>query len=478
MKKTSKWLLLAILATAQFMVVLDVSVVNVALPAMKQALHFNQSALQWVITAYALTFGGFLLLGGRAADLFGRRRTLVTGMTGFTLFSLLIATSQSSTMLVVLRALQGLSAALMSPSALSIVLTTFSEGNDRNKALSIWSTVAAGGAATGLLVGGVLTQYLGWRWNFFINVPIGIAVLTMIMKFVPKHAKQVDHNDLDLPGAILVTGGLMSLVFGLAQAPTWGWTSRSTLGMGVLAIALLAGFVVNELRAKHPLMPMSIFKVRNVVGANLMMAPLYAGLLGVFFLTSLYIQTVLHYSPVMTGLSFLPIPFVLANIAPRLPRFIAKIGYRPFLIAGPLFAASSMAWLAHIPVHGSYITTLLPAFILLPVGMSMTMVSLTIAATSGVPATQSGLASGLITTSQQMGGALGLAVLSGVAASVTKSSLHLGVVAASVRGDSRAFLAAMFFMLFAFVLAVLVIRHRKPSDTAEVPIRGHVAVEV
>lgn len=455
-------MLLAVLALAQFMVVLDSSVVNVALPAIKHALHFDESALQWVITAYALTFGGFLLLGGRAADLFGRRRVLVTGMIGFTIFSFLIGISNSATMLIVLRALQGMSAALMSPSALSIVLTTFREGKDRNTALSVWSAVAAGGAATGLLLGGVLTQYFGWEWNFFINVPVGIAVVIAIFRIIPVHGKQVDHNDLDLPGAALVTGGLMSLVYGLAQAPTWGWTSGNTIGMGVLAVVLLALFILNESRSKHPLMPLSILRVRNVVGANLIMAPLYAGVLGTFFLSSIYIQTILHFSPVLTGLSFLPIPFVLVNVATRMPRMIAKVGYRPFLIAGPIFVALAMAWLARLPLGGSYWIDIFPALLLLPVGMGMSIVSLTIAATSGVPAHESGLASGMISTSQQMGGALGLAILSGVAASATVAS-HAGATAAIVHGDNVAFLVAASFMVVAALLAVFVIRQPKKT---------------
>jgi len=463
MKKTSKWMLLAVLALAQFMVVLDVSVVNVALPAIKQALHFDASTLQWVITAYALTFGGFLLLGGRAADLFGRRRVLLTGMIGFTTFSFLIGISSSATMLIILRALQGMAAALMSPAALSIVLTTFKEGKDRNTALGVWSSVAAGGAATGLLLGGVLTQYFGWEWNFFINVPVGIAVIAAILRIIPVQARQADHNDLDLPGAALVTGGLMSLVYGLAQAPTWGWTNGRTIGMGILAAVLLIGFFVNESRSKHPLMPLSILRVRNVIGANLMMAPLYAGVLGTFFLSSLYIQTVLRFSPVFTGLSFIVFPIVLVNVATRVPKLIGKVGFKPFLIVGPLFVMSAMLWLARLPLDGSYWVDLLPAFILLPIGMGMTIVSLTIAATSGVAAHESGLASGMISTSQQMGGALGLAVLSGVSASVAGNGTTV-TVAKLVNGDDVAFLVASSFMMIALLIALFVIKQPKKQS--------------
>lgn len=473
MREVSKWLLLALLAFAQFMVVLDTSVVNVALPAIKQSLHFSESNLQWVITAYALTFGGFLLLGGRAADLFGRRRTLLTGMIGFTIFSLLIGLSASPTMLVVLRALQGMAAALMSPAALSIVLITFREGKGRNTALGVWSTVAAGGAAAGLLLGGALSQYLSWRWNFFVNVPIGIIVSSLIFRMVPVHVKEVDHNDLDLPGAVLVTGGLMGLVYALSQAPVYGWLSRSTLGIGVGALALLAAFVFNESRSKHPLMPLSIFRIRNVVAANVMMAPLYAGTLGIFFLTSLYIQTVLHYSPVVTGLSFLPFPLMIATIANTVPKFIGKVGYKPFLIAGPALIGASLLWLTHLPVR-QYLTNLLPAFLVMPLGVGMTIVALTIAATSGVPAKESGLASGLMNTSQQMGGALGLAVLSGIAASASSSASALGPVGSLVYGDDRAFLAAAAFMAFVLIVALFGIKQRRKRSTGV----RHTPVEV
>lgn len=469
MKNPSKWLILTILTIAQFMVVLDLSVVNVALPALKQALHFSETNLQWVITAYALTFGGFLLLGGRAADLFGRKKTLLIGMSAFTVVSFLIGTTQSAALLIGLRALQGIAAALMSPSALSILLVTFRDGKERNTALGVWTSVAAGGAAVGLLLGGVLTQYFGWRWNFFINVPVGLIVALLAFKNIPTHDKEETHHTLDLPGAALVTAGLMSLVYAISQAPTWGWLNGKTLGIAAAAAALLATFVWNESKNKHPLLPLSIFRVRNVVGANLMMAPVYAGSLGMFFLTSLYIQTVLHYGPARTGFGFLVFPIIIGNVAPRISRLISKVGYRRFLIAGPAIMASGMLWLSRLPIHGSYFTGLLPALILIPLGMGMTMVSITIAATSGVQAHQAGLASGLISTAQQMGGALGLAVLSGVAASVTKSSAHANSLAALVHGYDRAFIAAAAFLAFAVVLAITVMRQvSRPAQAAPV----------
>lgn len=461
MKRTSKWLIFALLAVAQFMVVLDVAIANIALPAIKESLHFSQSGLQWVVTAYALTFGGFLLLGGRAADLFGRKQVLLVGMIAFTAFSLLIGLSQSATMLVVFRALQGLAAALMSPAALSTVLTLFKEGDERNRALGMWTNVATGGAAVGLLLGGVLSQYLSWHWNFFVNVPIGAVVAYGIYKLIPAEASQTEHKDLDLPGAVLATGGLMTLVFAFTQAPVWGWASAGTLGLMALAVGLIGAFIVNESRSKHPLMPLSIFKVRNVTGANLMMAPIMAGMMGMFFLLSLYISGVLGYSLVATGLAFLPFPIILSIVSTRVSKVVSKFGYKPFLIAGATIVAIAYLFLLRLPVHGNYFTDVLPAILLMPIGMGLTFMPVMAAATSGVPAHEAGLASGLISTSQQMGGALGLAVLSGVAASVTLAASNMSPTEALVHGYRQAFLVGVVFVLFAVVLAVAVIKQPK-----------------
>lgn len=465
--KSSRWLTFSLVAIAQFMVVLDVSITNVALPTIKRQLAFSNSSLQWVITAYALTFGGFLLLGGRLADLFGRRRTLLIGMSAFTTFSLLIGLSRSASLLIILRALQGLSAALMSPSALSIVLTTFRDGPERNKALGYWTLVATGGAAVGLLLGGVLTEYLGWRWNFFINVPVGIVISLAIARFVPVHAKEENRPSLDLFGALLVTSSLMLLVFAFSKTPAWGWLNLRTLGTLGIALTLLVGFVINEAGAKHPLMPLSIFKIRNVTGANLMMAPIYAGMLGMFFLITLYVQGILHYSPVTTGLSFLPFPLVLGFMSTRIPKLVGRYGFKRFLVIGPLLVAFGLILISHISVHSNYWTDLLPTFILMPIGMGMTFMPIIAAATSGVPGHQSGLASGLITTSQQMGGALGLAILSGVAASVTAASAALGPSAALVHGFNQAILVAVAFMLFAAILGLVVIKQPKKRPPQE-----------
>jgi EmrB/QacA subfamily drug resistance transporter len=295
-KQTSHWLILILLALAQFMVVLDISIVNIALPSMQHAFHMNQAALQWVITAYTLTFGGFLLLGGRTADLFGRRRTFLIGITVFTLASMGTGFAQSSGMLISFRALQGLAAAFMSPAALSIVLVTYREGHERNVALSVWGAVASGGAAVGVLLGGIITQYLSWRWNFFINVPVGIAVIVTALRVLGKHESEAEHRNLDLLGAVSVTGGLMMLVYALVKAPTYGWTDYHSLIYFAVSIALLAFFIINESRTAHPLMPLRILRIRNLWSADLLMLLVAAGLFSIFFFTTLYMQEVLHYT--------------------------------------------------------------------------------------------------------------------------------------------------------------------------------------
>lgn len=456
----SPWAIFFLVAVAQFMVVLDVAITNVALPAIRESLGFTtESSLQWVITAYALTFGGFLLLGGRAADLYGRRRVLLVGMLAFTFISLLIGFASTATMLIALRAVQGIAAALMSPAALSIILTSFPEGNERNRALAYWSIVATGGASVGLLLGGVLTQFLGWQWNFFVNVPVGLVVAFLILRIVPKHEQEESDTTLDLPGAVLATFGLMLFVFGMSEATGWGWLSGATIGTVVLSLLVLAGFIWNESRAAHPLMPLSVFRIRNVTGANLMMTPMVACMLGMFFLLSLYVQTVLQYEPLVAGLAFLPFPLILAIVSSQVPRLVERYGYRRFLIMGPVIVGAALLWLMRIPVDGSYLVDLLPAFIVMPVGIGMTFMPVIAAATAGVPAHEAGLASGLVNTSQQMGGALGLSILSGVATYFTQA--HAGGAMspeALVYGFSWGFTGAFVFILLSLACALFIIR--------------------
>lgn len=481
----SHWLILVLVALAQFMVVLDVSIVNVALPSIQRAFDMSQTSLQWIVTAYTLTFGGFLLLGGRAADLFGRRKVFLSGVVMFTLASLACGLSQSGGMIIIFRALQGMAGAFMSPAALSIVLVTYREGHERNVALSVWGAVASGGAAVGVLLGGILTQYLDWRWNFFVNVPVGILVVIASLRLLDRHESTVEHNNLDLPGAILATGGLMMLVYALVKAPALGWTDGRTLTYFAISIAALVGFVINESRAKHPLMPLNIFRIRNLSGANAFMLFMTAGMFSVFFFTTLYLQQVLGYTPIKTGVSFLIVPISIAIVATNVPRLIQKVGYKPILMIAPLFVSAGLFYLSHITVNGSYWTHVAPGLIIMGMGMGATFVAVTIAATSGVPQHESGLASGLLNTSQQVGGAIGLAVLTGVAASATANYLaglelfgkptQQQVAAAAVHGFREGYLIASTFGIISALIATIVIRNiRAKAD----PSHGEMALPV
>jgi len=474
-KHRGHWLILFLLALAQFMVVLDSSIVNVALPALQHSFHLSATSLQWIVTAYTLAFGGFLLLGGRAADLYGRRKMFLAGVTLFSLASLLDGLATNGTMLIALRAVQGLAGAFMSPAALSIVLITYREGHERNIALSIWGAVAAGGAAVGVLLGGILTQYLGWRYNFFINVPIGLAVLLGAWKIVPKHESEEKNNQLDLLGAVSVTSALMLLVYGLVEAPTRGWTAHSTIGFLAAALIAFAVFVVNELKVKRPLVPFSIFKIRNITGANLTQMPIAAALFAIFYFTSIYVQEILGYSPIRTGLGFLPVPIVIAIAATNAPKLIKKVGYKRVLMVSPWVIALGMYMLGHVPVRGSYFTHVMPGLIVMGLGAGFTFVSTTIAATSGVPGHEAGLASGLINTAQQVGGALGLAILSGVAAASTSRFLQPlaahGVdqqvkAAALVHGFHTAYYIAACFAIGAAMVATFVIKQKAGASAS------------
>jgi len=474
-KETNHWLILILLALAQFMVVLDVSIVNVALPSIQHAFHMTPTNLQWIVTAYTLTFGGFLLLGGRAADLFGRRKIFLLGTAVFALASLADGLAQSGTQLIVFRAIQGLAGAFMSPAALSIVLVTYREGHERNVALSVWGAVASGGAAAGVLLGGILTQYTDWRWNFFVNVPVGIVVLIASLRVLDRHESTVDHNNLDLPGAVLVTGGLMMLVYALVKAPSEGWTSSGSLLHFGIAIAALVLFIINEARAKHPLIPLGIFRIRNLSGADSLMLLMAASMFSIFFFTTLYLQEVLGYTPIHTGLSFLVVPICVALTATNVPRLVKRIGYRPILMVAPLVVSSGLFWLSHIPVHGTFWGNVAPGMMLMGLGMGATFVSATIAATSGVPHHQSGLASGLLNTSQQIGGSLGLAVLAGIATSgMTKYLQNLQLhaaptaaqqAAATVHGFHNGYLVGSCFGIGASLIATFVVQQRR-GDTA------------
>lgn len=471
----NKWVILALLALAQFMVVLDVSIVNVALPSMARELHFAGNNLQWVVTAYTLTFGGFLLLGGRASDLFGRRRIFITAVTFFSLFSLLCGLAQSDIQVIIARALQGLAGAIMSPAALSIVLAEFDEGEERNKAMGVWGGVAAGGAAAGVLLGGVLTEYLSWRWNFFVNVPVGIAVVLASIRLLPHHIGEENKKlDLDLPGAVLATGGLMSLVYGLSKAPQDGWGSMTVWGFIAAGIALLLAFVFNEGRAKNPLMPLEIFRIRNVLGANAAFVVIACTLFSMFFFMTLYVQQVLGYSPLKSGLSFLPITFIVGTMSAIISNLVGRFGYKPFMNLGPLFIAAGLFLIGHnMKVGGNYWHNVFPGLAVFACGMGFTFVAGTLAATSGVPKHFSGLASGILNTSQQVGGAIGLAILSAVAFSAITAETSAGgpVKYAKVHGFQAGIAVGVGLALAAVLVVFFVVKNRK-VDAKEALLAG------
>ncbi|HUA13389.1 MAG TPA: DHA2 family efflux MFS transporter permease subunit [Candidatus Sulfotelmatobacter sp.] len=461
----NKWVILTLLVVAQFMVILDVAIVNVALPTISRKLHFQPNDLQWVITAYTLTFGGFLLLGGRASDLFGRRRIFLSAVCLFSTMSLLCGLAQSETMLIITRACQGFAAAIMSPAALSIVLAEFKEGSERNKAMGVWGAVGAGGAAAGVLLGGIITQYLGWRWNFFVNVPVGICVVVAGLSLLPRKIGEENKKiKLDLIGASLATIGLISLVYGLSKAPTLTWGSKTVWEFIAAGLILLVLFVINENRAEQPLMPLRIFKIRNVAGGNLAFIVIACTLFSMFFFLTLYVQDVLGYSPVKTGLSFLPITIIIGIMSAIVANLVGKIGYKPPMVVGPIVLAGGLYILSHsLKVGGNYWDNVFPGLATCAVGMGLTFVSGTLAATSGVPKHFSGLASGILNTSQQVGGAIGLAILSAVAYSTIKTETlvhHSAPAVAQVQGYKDALKVGVGLALAGAVVVAIVVKNQ------------------
>lgn len=471
----NKWAILAVLVVAQFMVVLDVSIVNVALPSIAKNLHFEPNNLQWVITAYTLTFGGFLLLGGRAADLFGRRKIFITAVALFGLMSLLCGLAQTETQIILARAAQGLAAAFMSPAALSIVLSEFREGKERNKAMGIWAAVAAGGAAVGVLLGGILTEYLDWRWNFFVNVPVALGVVFAALKLLPHHIGEENKKiSLDLPGAVLATSGLMALVFGLSKAPTNGWDSDIVITFLAASALLLSAFVFNEFKTRQPLLPPALFKIRNVLGGNLAFLAIACTLFSMFFFITLYVQQVLGFSPVKTGIAFLPVTVVVGITSGVVSNLVGKIGYKPPMQAGPIVLAIGLFVIsATMKVGGDYWHNVFPGLVIFAFGMGLTFVSGTLAATSGVPKHFSGIASGVLNTSQQVGGAIGLAILSAVAFSTVRSEVSTGThpLTAQVNGYQDAIHIGIGLALLG-ALAVLVFVKNHKVDAKEAMMAG------
>src|SRR4051794_18080374 len=450
----SKWLALALLAAAQFVVVLDASIVNVALPSIGSALNFSQDNLSWVVNAYTLFFGGFLLLGGRLADRLGRRRMFIAGMILFALASLAGGLAQSELWLIIARSVQGLGAALVSPAALSIVTTTFSEGAERNKALGVWGAVAGSGGAAGVLLGGVLTKYAGWEWVLFVNVPIGLAAAALAPRLL-RESRDQRAGSFDAVGAITVTAGLALLVYSLVDANNAGWGSGQTLGLGAVALALLAGFVLWERRAKSPLVPFSIFRLQTLRGSNMVALLIGASLFSMFFFISLYLQQVLHYDALKAGFAYLPLAVTIILSAGAASQMVTRVGFKPTLLIGMAFIVGGLTWFSQVSVGGGYVSDVLFPSLLAAVGLGFSFVSVTIGAVTGTDDTDAGLASGLINTSQQVGGALGLAILVAIANSTTGDAV--GSLVKLTDGFQTAFLTGAVLAAVGFVLTLVMI---------------------
>ncbi|HET6167680.1 MAG TPA: MFS transporter, partial [Marmoricola sp.] len=468
-------LALALLAMTQFVVVIDASIVNVALPSIGRALDFSQNDLSWVVNSYTLTFGGFLLLGGRLADYLGRRRVFMIGMALFAVASLAGGFAQSETWLISARAVQGLGAAIASPAALSIITTTFPEGQERNKALGIWGAVAGAGGAAGVLLGGVLTEWAGWEWVLFVNVPIGAFIVWQApMRLVESTADEESDRTLDLPGAVTVSAGAALLVFAMVDAVNVGWDSAQTVWRLVGAAALLVAFVVVELRTRKPLIPFSIFRKRTLRGANLVGVLIGMSLFSMFFLITLYLQQVLGDSALEAGLSYLPLAFAIILAAGAASTLVTRLGFKNVLVFGMVLVAVALVWFSRIDPNGSYAVDVLGPSILAGVGLGLSFVPVTIAAVTGTEAHEAGLASGLINTSQQVGGAFGLAILASIANSSTNDAFRTGADGATAltNGFSDAFVVGACFAVVGAILAALLISSRDSAEHAEAARRG------
>jgi EmrB/QacA subfamily drug resistance transporter len=472
-----KWFALALLCTVQFMVVLDIAVVNVALPSIQTDLGFSQENLQWVISAYALLFGGFLLLGGRAADLLGRRRVFLVGIVVFTTASVLSGLAWSEGSLIVARGLQGLGAAIISPAALSILTTTFAEGPERNTALGAWGAVGAFGAVAGVLLGGILTDLLSWQWIFYINVPVGILGF-VLAPILLTESRAAHARSYDVPGAALVTSGLVVLVYAITQANKYGWGSAETFAFFAAAIALLVGFVVWEARSRDPLMPLSIFRLRTLVGANIAGLILGTVLFSMFLMLTLYMQQVLGYSPLRTGVAYLAVAGTAIIWSAVAAQLVTRVGVKPVLVAGMTFLTAGIAYFTQVSPDGSYVTDLLPGFLVIAVGMGFSFVPISIAALAGVKPAEAGLASGLINTSQQVGGALGIAALSAIATSTTGDEVATGTARAVALTDGfqAAFLAGAIVGIVGILVALFIVRGRDIATEASPAVAGAEAV--
>jgi EmrB/QacA subfamily drug resistance transporter len=463
-----KWLALALLSAVQFMVVLDIAIVNVALPSIQVDLGFSQENLQWVISAYALVFGGFLLLGGRAADLLGRRRIFLAGIVVFTISSLLAGLAWSETSLIAARAFQGLGAAIITPAALSILSVTFVEGRERNIALGVWGAVGGFGAAAGVLMGGILTDALSWEWIFFVNIPVGGAGFVLAPVLL-RESRDATVKSFDALGAVLVTAGLSAFVYAITQAGQEGWLAAKTVSFFVASILLLVGFVVWEQRHPEPLMRLGILRIKTVAGANVSGFILGTATFSLFLMLTLYMQQVLGYSPMKTGVAYLAVAGTAIFTSALAAQLVTRIGVKPALLIGMSSLTGGLVYFTQVSVNGSYVGDLLPGFLLIAVGLGFSFVPISIAALAGVQPAEAGLASGLINTSQQIGGALGIAALSTIATSRTEDAIASGSTQASalVTGFHGAFLAGTIIAAIGIVAALTLIRRDELVQGAE-----------
>jgi EmrB/QacA subfamily drug resistance transporter len=463
-----KWLALALLCVVQFMVVLDIAIVNVALPSIKVDLGFSQANLQWVISAYALVFGGFLLLGGRAADLLGRRRMFLIAVVVFTLASLLAGLAWSEGSLITARALQGLGAAIITPAALSILSTTFPEGRERNIALGAWGAVGGFGAAAGVLLGGILTDALSWEWIFFVNVPVGVAAF-IAAPLLLKESRDAHVKRFDVPGAVLVTSGLSLLVYAITQAGQDGWLAGDILAYFGISAALLAAFVAWEVRHPEPLMRFGILRTKTIAGSNVVGFILGTAMFAMFLMLTLYMQQVLGYSAMKSGVAYLAVAGTAIFTSAVAAQLVTRIGVKPVMVTGMVALTAGLVFFTQVSVGGSYVTDLLPGFLLVAVGIGFAFVPISIAALAGVQAAEAGLASGLINTSQQIGGALGIAALSTIATTRTENAIGDGASqsAALVTGFQGAFIAGVIVSAIGIVAALVLIRRDELEQPVE-----------
>ena len=466
-----RWIALAVIVAAQFMVVLDVAIVNVALPSIRTDLHFSPESLQWVITAYAIFFGGVLLLGGRLGDLLGRRRLFMIGLAVFTVASLLNGLAWSEGSLILFRSIQGLGAALLSPAALSILMTTFREGRERNLALGIWGAASGSGGAAGVLLGGALTSALSWSWIFFINVPVGLLVIGLSPFLLRESRADLAHRNFDFAGAASITSGLMVLVYAMTRAAQHGWATAQTIGLLSASAALIVAFFVIEARSKAPLLPLRIFRLRTLTGSNVSGLLMGSAIFSQFFLLTLYMQQVLHYSAIKTGVAYIGLTLTIIAFSGVAQALVTRVGVRRVLPTGLAFSTVALILFARLPVDGNYWTDLFPAFLLSGIGLALAFVPISIGALTGVRQADAGVASGLINTSQQIGGAIGVAAVTTIATTFTAHyvSTHAGSNAFSGAALTHGF-AIAFYVLAAIAAAgaiVSAVMLESPDKIAE-----------